>query len=122
MIPCGVANTTADLAGGGAKRVYLGQRRLTEAIALYLARASGRHYEALFCDEVDGALDSECTRMFMQMKREVLRLGGYSREFFVSQTPQLTPMADGVIDLVGPARSRDTRRRHENGCIIDTFG
>ena len=33
------------------------------------------------------------------MKREVLRLGGYEREFFVSQTPELTAMADAVIDL-----------------------
>ena len=37
--------------------------------------------------------------MFMAMKREVLRLGGYEREFFVSQTPELTAMADVVIDL-----------------------
>ena len=37
--------------------------------------------------------------MFMAMKREVLRLGGYEREFFVSQTPALTAMADAVIDL-----------------------
>jgi hypothetical protein len=37
--------------------------------------------------------------MFMAMKREVLRLGGYEREFFVSQTPELTAMADAVIDL-----------------------
>ena len=37
--------------------------------------------------------------MFMDMKREVIRLGGYEREFFVSQTPQLTAMADKVIDL-----------------------
>jgi DNA repair protein SbcC/Rad50 len=33
------------------------------------------------------------------MKREVLRLGGYEREFFVSQAPELTAMADVVIDL-----------------------
>ena len=33
------------------------------------------------------------------MKREVLRLGGYEREFFVSQTPELTAMADAVIDM-----------------------
>jgi exonuclease SbcC len=33
------------------------------------------------------------------MKREVIRLGGYQREFFVSQTPELTAMADAVIDL-----------------------
>ena len=37
--------------------------------------------------------------MFMAMKREVLRLGGYQQEFFVSQTPELTAMADAVIDL-----------------------
>lgn len=37
--------------------------------------------------------------MFMAMKREVLRLGGYQREFAVSQTPELTAMADVVIDL-----------------------
>jgi exonuclease SbcC len=33
------------------------------------------------------------------MKREVLRLGGYEQEFFVSQTPELAAMADAVIDL-----------------------
>lgn len=37
--------------------------------------------------------------MFMDMKREVLRLGGYAREFFVTQTPELTAMADAIIDL-----------------------
>ena len=37
--------------------------------------------------------------MFMDMKREVIRLGGYQREFFVSQTPELAGMADAVIDL-----------------------
>jgi len=37
--------------------------------------------------------------MFMDVKREVIRLGGYEREFFVSQTPELTAMADKVIDL-----------------------
>lgn len=35
----------------------------------------------------------------MAMKREVLRLGGYEREFFISQTPELTAMANAVIDL-----------------------
>ena len=53
----------------------------------------------LFCDEADGALDADRKRMFMAMKREVLKLGGYEREFFVSQTPELTAMADALIDL-----------------------
>lgn len=43
--------------------------------------------------------------MFMAMKRKVLELGGYEREFFVSQTPELTAMADAVIDLDGMAIS-----------------
>jgi len=72
---------------------------LTRAVALYLAQHSGRRYGTLFCDEADGPLDPERKRMFMAMKREVLRLGGYAREFFVSQTPELTAMADAVIDL-----------------------
>jgi DNA repair protein SbcC/Rad50 len=37
--------------------------------------------------------------MFMQMKREVLRLGGYEREFYITQTPELAAMADAIIDL-----------------------
>ena len=49
--------------------------------------------------------------MFLQMKREVLRLGGYAREFFVSQTPELTQMADVVIDLPALAKSGEGGRR-----------
>jgi exonuclease SbcC len=82
----------------GGERTWI-ESCLTRAIALYLARHSSRHYTTLFSDEADGALDPERKRMFMAMKREVLRLGGYEREFFVSQTPELTAMADVVIDL-----------------------
>ena len=72
---------------------------LIRAVALYLAQHTGRQYDTLFSDEADGPLDPERKRMFMAMKREVLKLGGYAREFFVSQTPELTGMADAVIDL-----------------------
>ncbi|WP_211322449.1 DNA repair protein [Paracidovorax anthurii] len=72
---------------------------MTRAIALYLALHTGRQYTTLFTDEADGALDVEHKRMFLSMKRAVLRLGGYEREYFVSQTPELTMMADAVIDL-----------------------
>ena len=68
-------------------------------MALYLAQQSGRRCDTLFCDEADGALDADRKRMFMAMKREVLRLRGYEREFFISQTPELAGMADVVIDL-----------------------
>lgn len=82
----------------GGERVWVNEC-LTRAVALYLAQHSGRSYDTLFSDEADGALDPERKRMFMAMKREVLRLGGYQREFYVSQTPELTAMADAVIDL-----------------------
>lgn len=39
----------------------------------------------------------------MLMKREVLRIGGYDREFFVSQTPELVEDADAVIDVAALA-------------------
>ena len=37
--------------------------------------------------------------MFMAMKRRVIEVGGFQQEYFVSQTPELTAMADCVIDL-----------------------
>lgn len=72
---------------------------LTRAIAPYLAQHTGRRYTTLYSDETHRALDIERKRMFLARKRAVLRLGGYEREYFVSQTPELTAMADAVIDL-----------------------
>jgi exonuclease SbcC len=92
----GDAKSVTLMSGG--ERVWI-DGALTRAIALYLAQNSGRRYETLFSDEADGALDAQRKRMFMSMKREVVRLGGYRQEFFVSQTPELTAMADAVIDL-----------------------
>lgn len=82
----------------GGERVWINEC-LTRAIALYLSGNTGRKIGTLFSDEADGPLDPERKRMFMNMKREVLRLGGYACEFFVSQTPELTSMADRIIDL-----------------------
>jgi exonuclease SbcC len=92
----GDAKSVTAMSGG--ERVWINEC-LTRAIALYLAQHSGRRYGTLFSDEADGPLDAERKRMFMAMKREVLRIGRYGREYFVSQTPALTAMADAVIDL-----------------------
>ncbi|KQP23346.1 hypothetical protein [Pseudorhodoferax sp. Leaf267] len=82
----------------GGERTWI-EACLVRAVALYLAQHTGRGYDTLFSDEADGALDPERKRMFMAMKRAVLRLGGYSREYFVTQTPELVAVADAVIDL-----------------------
>lgn len=84
----------------GGERVWVNEC-LVRAVALYQAQQTGRRHETLFSDETDGALDPERKRMFLAMKRRVLALGGYAREYFVSQTPELTAAADAVVDLDG---------------------
>jgi len=91
------ASKSISLMSGG-ERTWI-DACMTRAIALYLTQHSGRRYATLFSDEADGPLDPEHKRMFMAMKREVLRLGGYEREYFITQTPELAAMADVVIDL-----------------------
>lgn len=82
----------------GGERIWINEC-LTRAMALYLVQADGPRYATLFSDEADGAFDAQHKRRFMAMKREVLRIGGYAQEYFISHTPELAEMADTVIDL-----------------------
>ena len=82
----------------GGERVWVNEC-LTRAIALYVAQTSDTRFETLFTDEADGALDPERKRQFIAMKRAIMKTGGYSREYFVSQTPELWDMADYVIHV-----------------------
>ncbi|MFX1670868.1 SMC family ATPase [Paraburkholderia sp. A2WS-5] len=91
-------STKAVSVMSGGQKVWINEC-LTRGIALYLARNAGEPYETLFSDESDGPLDPERKVQFMKMKREVLRQGGYAREFFISQTPDLVLEADAVIDV-----------------------
>jgi exonuclease SbcC len=86
----------------GGQKVWINEC-LTRGIALYLAQNAGQSYQTLSSDESDGPLDSERKLQFMRMKREVLRQGGYQREFFISQTPDLVAEADAIIDVVALA-------------------
>lgn len=80
------------------ERIWINQC-LVRAIALHHAGRQSCRHGCLFSDETDGSLDPERKRMFLAMKRAVLRLGGYRREFFITHTPELSEMADCVIDL-----------------------
>jgi exonuclease SbcC len=91
----------------GGERIWI-NAALTRAIAIYLAQSAGQRYQALFTDEADGPLDVERKRMFVAMKREVLRLGGHEQEFWVSHTPELWTLADLVIDLESLGQSIDS--------------
>jgi len=92
----GASKSVSMMSGG--ERVWIDEA-LTRAIAVYLAQSAGRCYQTLFSDEADGPLDPERKRMFVAMKRDVLRLGGYEQEIFVSQTPELWSLADCVIEV-----------------------
>jgi exonuclease SbcC len=70
----------------GGQKIWINEC-LTRGIALYRAQDAQQPLTTLFTDEADGPLDPERKRAFMKMKREVLRLGGYAREFFISHTP-----------------------------------
>ncbi|CAG9165541.1 SMC family ATPase [Cupriavidus pinatubonensis] len=86
----------------GGQKIWINEC-LTRGIALYRAQDSGQAFQTLFTDEADGPLDPERKRAFMRMKREVLRQGGYEREFFITHTPDLVDEADAVIDVVALA-------------------
>ncbi|WGS55052.1 SMC family ATPase (plasmid) [Paraburkholderia sp. D15] len=82
----------------GGQKVWINEC-LTRGVALYLAQNAGQPFQTLFSDESDGPLDPKRKVQFMRMKREVLKQGGYEREFFISQTPELVAEADAVIDV-----------------------
>jgi exonuclease SbcC len=67
---------------------------VTKAIALFHAERSGKRYEALMTDERDGALSYDAKRNFFRLKKEVLYLGGFESEFFISHTPDAQDVAD----------------------------
>ncbi|MGT2460270.1 hypothetical protein ACU4GI_47160 (plasmid) [Cupriavidus basilensis] len=82
----------------GGERVWINEC-LVRALALHMARGGGSSVHTLFSDESDGPLDPNRKRQFIAMKRAVLAAGGYEREFFITQTPELTAMADAIIDI-----------------------
>jgi exonuclease SbcC len=82
----------------GGQKVWINEC-MVRGIALYTERTAGQPYKTLFTDETDGPLDPEKKRQFMRMKREVLRLSGLDREYFISHTPELVEEADAVIDV-----------------------
>lgn len=82
----------------GGERVWINDC-LVRALAVHMAHGTGGGVQTLFSDEADGPLDPDRKRQYMAMKRAVLSAGGYEREFFISQTPELNAMADAIIDI-----------------------
>ena len=82
----------------GGERTWI-EDAITKAIAIVRQESSGRRYKTIFTDEKDGALDAEKKVEYFAMKRKVLEIGGYNREFCITQTPELKELADARIIL-----------------------
>ena len=97
------SKSVRDMSGG--EKIWINEA-MTRAIALYQAQTAGNTFDTLFSDESDGALDQEKKEQFVRMKRRVIEIGGYQREFFISHSPDVWPLADTVIHIGEPAQEQ----------------
>ncbi|MDR1310385.1 MAG: hypothetical protein LBK01_00690 [Burkholderiaceae bacterium] len=65
-----------------------------QAIVPYVGQSREIGFLTLFSGESDGALDPERKCQYMTMKRAILDRGGYEREHYITQTPELHEMTD----------------------------
>lgn len=80
----------------GGEKILI-EAAVKNALCIFNARRSGIPYGTLFTDEEDGGLDAEKKKDFIRIKRRVLELGGYEREFFISHTPEVVALADETL-------------------------
>jgi exonuclease SbcC len=92
----GERKTLDDMSGG--EKVWINEC-LVRSMALYMAQAASNSFATLFSDETDGPLDETRKRQFMAMKRAVLDIGGFEREYIITQTPALWDLCDATLDV-----------------------
>lgn len=90
----GEEKSLLDLSGG--EKVWI-EDAVTKAICLYNRKQSGKSVSTLFSDEKDGALDHMKKKEYLLMKKRMLELGGYEREFFITHSEDLQHLSDGRI-------------------------
>ncbi len=86
-----------DSLSGGEKTVI--SEAISLALAIYVARHSGRRFETLFRDETAGALDPENAHRYVQMLRRAKDISGAYQIVFIAQQPEVWQQADAVIAL-----------------------
>lgn len=92
----GEEKSITDMSGG---QVTWIEDAITRAICLFHQQKVETPHEAHFSDEKDGALDPKRKGEFFAIKRRAMERGGYRREFFISQTPELVEQAEACITL-----------------------
>lgn len=92
----GDERSITEMSGG---QITILEDAITRGICLFNIHRSDRVYHTLYSDEKDGALSADRKLEFMKVKREAIRIGTHSREFFISQTAEMMDMADARIVL-----------------------
>jgi DNA repair exonuclease SbcCD ATPase subunit len=82
---------------GGEEVIILKALRL--AMTLISQDKSGKRYEAIFCDEEDGALSVENATKFIHMYKSLMKIGGIETCFYISHKPEAVALADHVLDF-----------------------
>jgi len=88
---------TVDSLSGGEKTII--SEAISLALAIYVARHSGRRFETLFRDETAGALDPDNAHRYVQMLRRAREISGAHQIVFIAQQPEVWQQADAVIHL-----------------------
>ncbi len=94
----GESKSLTDCSGG--EEIWI-EDALTKATCLFKTSRSGKQYLALFSDEKDGALHESKKLEYMDMKRRVLELGGFKKEFFISHSEAVQSRADHMVKFGG---------------------
>jgi len=72
---------------------------ISAALATFNNERAAVRYDTAYADEDDGALDPEHRQVYVAMRREILRVGGFSRQFFISHDPAVWLQADARITV-----------------------
>lgn len=82
---------------GGEEVIILKALRL--AMTLISQDKSGKRYEAIFCDEEDGALSVENAIKFIHMYRSLMEIGGIDACFYISHKPEAVAISDHILNF-----------------------
>lgn len=91
------SETSLENLSGGEKVWVLKSLRL--AMTLVSKQKSGRDFGTIFCDEEDGALDTEKSQSFIGLYRAIMGVGGFSTCCYISHNNDVISMADHTIQF-----------------------
>jgi DNA repair exonuclease SbcCD ATPase subunit len=85
-----------NLSGG--QRVWV-LKAIRLALTTLSKQKTGMDFRTIYADEEDGSLDLDRKLDYVNMHRELLRLGGFDTCFLISHTPEVVNVCDTVLNF-----------------------